>query len=168
MIKQKPEFALLLFSDQVVVDKGWGDFPTSHELTRAFSRLVSAETPPARVAMMIDGLDEYEAPEEEQFELARILKEAGRSKYFKVVVSSRLATPFEKTLGDCDRLRLHDLTRKDHRVYIADALDSHWRIDFLVNQATDGGQAREYLIDCAVEKSEGTNPVAGIRRQSLH
>lgn len=155
VIQQCPGYAILLFPDQFVVGRDWTDFPTSHDLTRAFTRLVSINNPPACVALMIDGLDEYEASEEEHFDLAKILKEAARSKNFKVVVSSRPETPFETTFGDCDKLRLHELTRNDRKFYVADVLDRHWRIKFLVNQADDGEQAKDRLTDCVVEMSEG-------------
>ncbi|KAK7723026.1 hypothetical protein SLS63_009055 [Diaporthe eres] len=155
VIQQCPDYAILLFPDQFIFGRDWTDFPTSHDLTRAFTRLVSTNNPPACVALMIDGLDEYEASEEEHFELAKILKEAAGSKSFKVVVSSRPETPFETTFGDCDKLRLHELTRNDRKFYVADVIDRHWRIKFLVEQADDGEQAKDRLIDCVVEMSEG-------------
>lgn len=155
IIQQNHDYAPLLFPDQFVAGKDWADFPTSHELTRAFSRLSSMDNPPACIALMIDGLDEYEASEEEHFELARVLKEVGRSNNFKVVVSSRPETPFETIFGDCDRLRLHELTRNDRRAYVADLLNGHWRINFLVDQVKDGAEVKERLIDCAVDKSGG-------------
>ena len=155
IIQQSPDYALLLFPDQFIVGRDWADFPTSHDLTRAFTRLVSTEDPPACVALMIDGLDEYEASEEKHFELSKILKEAAGSSNFKIVVSSRPETPFEVTFGNCDKLRLHELTRNDRKVYVADVLNRHWRIRFLVDQADDGEQAKDGLIDCAVEMSGG-------------
>ncbi|KKY39775.1 putative small s protein [Diaporthe ampelina] len=104
---------------------------------------------------LIDGLDEYEASEEKHFELSKILKEAAGSSNFKIVVSSRPETPFEVTFGNCDKMRLHELTRNDRKVYVADVLNRHWRIRFLVDQADDGEQAKDGLIDCAVEMSGG-------------
>lgn len=155
IIQQCPDYALLLFPDQFDDGRDWADFPTSHDLTRAFTRLVSTNNPPACVALMIDGLDEYDASEEAHFELAEILKEAARSTNFKVVVSSRPEMPFETTFGDCDKLRLHELTRNDRKVYVADVLNRHGRIKFLVDQADDGEEAKDKLIDCAVEMSGG-------------
>lgn len=155
IIQQSPDYALLLFPDQFVVGRSWADFPTSHDLTRAFTRLVSTRSPPACIALMIDGLDEYEASEDDHFELAKILKEAATSTHLKVVVSSRPEMAFETTFGDCEKLRLHELTRNDRRLYVADVFNRHWRVKFLVEQADDGEQARDKLVDCAVEMSEG-------------
>lgn len=155
IIQQCRDYAELLFPDRFVVGRDWTDFPTFHELKRAFKRLVGADNPPACVALMIDGLDEYEAPEEQQYELARVLKDAAKARHLKIVVSSRPETAFETTFVDCEKLRLHELTRADRTVYVTDHLYRHKRFDFLVKQARNGEKQKEELVKYAVEGSEG-------------
>ncbi|KAJ0119786.1 small s protein [Diaporthe amygdali] len=155
IIQQNGDYARLLFPDRFIIDRDWADFPTYHELKRAFKRLVEADKPPACVALMIDGLDEYEAPEEEHFELARTLKDAARAKHLKIIVSSRPEMAFETTFVDCEKLRLHELTRSDRMVYVTDHLYGHRRFDFLVKQAENGERESNKLITYAVDESEG-------------
>lgn len=155
IIDQCGDYAELLFPDQFIAGRGWTDFPTSHQLKRAFRRLIKADTPPACVALMIDGLDEYEAPEEEHFELARYLKDAARAKHLKIVVSSRPESAFETTFVDCEKLRLHELTRADRTVYVTDHLYEHERFNFLVSQTRSGEKQKRKLVNYAVKESQG-------------
>ncbi|KAF6811716.1 small s protein [Colletotrichum sojae] len=113
IIRKEPLFARLLFPDQFKAGRDWiTDFPTSNELKRAFHRLVSVESPPAHIALLIDGLDEYKAPEQAQLDLAQSLKIASESKHLKIIASSRPETVFEKTFKDSTKIYLHDLTRE--------------------------------------------------------
>lgn len=155
IIQQNGDYAKLLFPDRFIMDRDWAEFPTFHELKRAFKRLVEADNPPACVVLMIDGLDEYEAPEEEHFELARTLKDAARAQHLKIIVSSRPEMAFETTFVDCEKLRLHELTRSDRMVYVTDNLHGHRRFNFLVKQAANGEREINKLIKYAVNESEG-------------
>lgn len=158
IISKEPSFAPILFPDQYVSGREfriWQDFPTDHELKRAFTRLVSITCPPAYISILIDGLDEFAAPESEHFELAEILKEAGRSKHMKIVVSSRPQTAFETSFKDCDKLRLHELTFEDQYIYTANLLLAQPRMSHLCKKYHTGEDAANALVSLVVEKSEG-------------
>lgn len=149
------DYAELLFPDRFVVDRVWTEFPSSHDLKRAFKRLINIDKPPACVALMIDGLDEFEAPEEEHFELAKTLKDAAKVDHLKLLVSSRPETAFETTFINCQKIRLHELTRADRTVYVTDHLYQHQRFNFLVEQSRDGYFQKQTLVKYIVEESEG-------------
>lgn len=155
LIRKEISFAPLLFPDQFKAGRDWiTDFPTSNELKRAFRRLVSVESPPAQVALLIDGLDEYKASEQAQLHLAQSLKIAANSKHLKIIASSRPETAFEKTFKDSAKLHLHDLTRRDMELFTTDKLYDHERMTYLAG-IPGGEEARSRLISAAVEKSEG-------------
>ncbi|KAF3809037.1 hypothetical protein GCG54_00011233 [Colletotrichum gloeosporioides] len=155
IIKRERSFASLLFPDQFKQEHGCsGPFPTSNELKRAFKHLVSLETSPTRVALLIDGLDEYSAPHDEQHELAQNLKKAACSKHMKIIASSRPETVFEKAFADCEKLYLHDMTNRDRTLFVTDKLYEHQRTSYLVN-FSGGKTTIDYLILSAVERSEG-------------
>lgn len=155
IINRCGDYAELLFPDQFVVDRGWTEFPSSHELKRAFKRLINIDRPPACVALIIDGLDEFEATEDEHFELAKTLKDAAKVDHLKLLVSSRPETAFEATFVNCQKLRLHELTRADRTVYVTDHLYQHQRFNFLIEQSRDGHLQKHSLVKYIVEESEG-------------
>ncbi|KAF6831820.1 small s protein [Colletotrichum musicola] len=155
LIRKEPLFAPLLFPDQFKAGRDWiTDFPTSNELKRAFRRLVSAESPPVYVALLIDGLDEYRASEQAQLDLAQSLKIAAESKHLKIIASSRPETVFERTFKDSAKFYLHNLTRRDLELFITDKLQDHERMPYLAG-IPGGEEARSQLISAAVERSEG-------------
>ncbi|KAF4840482.1 hypothetical protein CGCSCA4_v010189 [Colletotrichum siamense] len=155
IIRQETSFAPLLFPDQFKEENGWsGPFPTSNELKRAFERLAFLKSSPTQVALLIDGLDEYSAPQGAQHELTETLKRAACSKHMKIVASSRPETVFEKAFSDCDKLYLQDMTSRDRILFVSDKLYEHPRTSYLVDDS-GGKTAIDYLIQSAVERSEG-------------
>ncbi|KZL68530.1 small s protein [Colletotrichum incanum] len=157
IIKAAPAYGKLLFPDQFLVERQrWQrDFPTLHELKRAFKRLVTTSSPPAYVALFIDGLDEYAGSHYDHVELCESLGSVAHSKHIKIVVSSRPENAFESAFTECSKLHLHELTLKDRTEYVADRLACHRRIDYLTEQTEDGAENLRRLMSSAVEKSEG-------------
>ncbi|KAE9570709.1 hypothetical protein CGCF415_v013370 [Colletotrichum fructicola] len=155
IIRKDASFAPLLFPDQFKQENGWSEpFPTSNELKRAFERLVSLESSPSQVALLIDGLDEYSAPRGAQHDLSETLKRAARSKHMKIIASSRPETVFEKAFADCKKLYVHDMTNRDRKIFVADKLHEHQRTSHLV-KISGGKTELNDLIKSTVEKSEG-------------
>lgn len=156
IIKRIPSYGSLLFPDHHFVTRsGWQrDFPTLHELKRAFKRLASAQPSPAYVAILIDGLDECEGEFQDRVKIVELLTQAAVSTHIKVVVSSRPDTAFEVTLQGCNRLQLHHLTQRDIQRYVTDTLSSHPRVPYLKSQHR-GQEAFYDLIQAIVSKSEG-------------
>ncbi|GJC79558.1 hypothetical protein ColLi_02396 [Colletotrichum liriopes] len=157
IIKAAPAYGKLLFPDQFLVERQrWQrDFPTLHELKRAFKRLVTTSSPPAYVALFIDGLDECAGSHHGHVELCESLGSAAHSKHIKIVVSSRPEIAFESAFRERSKLHLHELTLKDRTEYVADRLACHRRIDYLTEQTDDGAENLRRLMLSAVEKSEG-------------
>lgn len=151
LINQNMEFAGLLFPNHLVVGRKWSDgFPTMPDLAEAFERLSTADELPAAVGLLIDGLDEYEATSSEQMALAEMLCRAGERPYMKIIVSSRPEAAFETIFRDSTKLRLHELTENDRRIYSSDKLRAVPRFGTI---ATDKEQSR--LIDLIIKRSEG-------------
>lgn len=155
IIDKVPAFAPILFPDQFKEGRAsWDDFPTDQELQRAFKRLVKAEDPPAKIGMIIDGLDEYAASEREHETIAKDLRIAAQTRHLKLVVSSRPENAFEEAFAGCDRIRIHELTSADMAMFASAKLQSHRRWDRLLAAAGGENAARD-LIKTLVEKSEG-------------
>ncbi|KAK2755393.1 small S protein [Colletotrichum kahawae] len=156
IIKRMPAYGSLLFPDHHSVTRpGWQrDFPTLHELKRAFKRLASAQPSPAYIAIFINGLDECEAEFQDRVKIAELLTQAAVSTHIKVVVSSRPETAFEATLQGCNRLHLHNITQQDIQKYATDMLSSHPRVPYLKTQH-HGQEAFYDLIQAIASKSEG-------------
>lgn len=155
VIQGNAEYAPLLFPDQFVTGRGFADFPTLNQLKNAFGRLLTIGLPHVCVGLLIDGLDEYSATEREHFEIAEEFKSTSLSSHVKIIVSSRPEVAFETTFTDCSKLRLHDLTLSDRTLYVANRLNSHRRIGYLMEQDPKKQGAVQSLIESTVEKSEG-------------
>lgn len=150
ILDQAPELAGYLFPDHTI-GRDWGTFPTLADLKQAFARLLQVATLPVAIALIIDGLDEFDAPQSEQIALANMLKEAGTKPHLKVLVSSRPEFAFEVALRGCARIQLDELTANDRRNYVTDSLMSNPLFEALKPSV----KSRESLITQIVEKSEG-------------
>lgn len=109
----------------------------------------------AKVAMLIDGLDEYH-PQDEHPKLVALLSKLAELPNVKLCVSSRPWRIFEKQYGNnTNRVRLEDLTRHDMITYTRDGLleaeeayGFHDDFRLQTNEATN-------LIESVATKAEG-------------
>ncbi|KAJ5668536.1 uncharacterized protein N7477_007106 [Penicillium maclennaniae] len=90
------------------------------EIKAAFGRLVQeSQSFDAYICFWIDGLDEFEGDEVDQWHLARDLLRWTESKHIKLCVSSRPHIPFMQTFAiDMNhQISIHELTREDIRQF---------------------------------------------------
>ncbi|KAM0555905.1 hypothetical protein ACHAPJ_006307 [Fusarium lateritium] len=150
ILEAAPQLAELLFPDHIG-GRDWGSFPTLLDTKQAFKRLLEARTLPVAIVLVIDGLDEYDAPPGDQIELSNMLKKAAAKPHLKILVSSRPEFAFETAFENCVRLKFDELTEADRKIYVTDSLWKEPR--FITLQATI--EEKEFLISQIVEKSEG-------------
>ncbi|KAI9868493.1 MAG: hypothetical protein M1813_005937 [Trichoglossum hirsutum] len=128
ILKKQPDMGPVLFPDMFGPKRNWDEFPTFHELKRAFRRLTTQDVVPIKVALLIDGLDEYDTPIADMSEIADVFKAAVSSSSVKAVLSSRPLPTFEESFANCAKLRLHELTFEDIATYVNDRISRHSRI----------------------------------------
>jgi hypothetical protein len=122
VLKQQSTMGSLLFPEQYVYGAVWTEFPTFHQLRRAFNRfstyITSSAVVPIKVAFIVDGLDEFEKDVIDFTGLAAVFLTSSQSSNVKALVSSRPLPPFESSLESVPQLRLHDLTHGDITAYV--------------------------------------------------
>jgi energy-coupling factor transporter ATP-binding protein EcfA2 len=129
-----------LFPDLYRLDAAWDEFPTFHQLRRAFGRL---KTLPGttKIVLIVDGLDEFDAVGSTMTELAELFLSAGTSQNLKALVSSRPLSAFEAAFENQPKLRLHELTSNDITVFVDDRLSKHPQVAELAAQSPCETQA---------------------------
>lgn len=145
-LRECPEMGKRLFPDRFGHFVRWGQFPTMHQLKRAFTHLTAEETTdasgvPLKLVLLIDGLDEFDAGAMNHSELSKIFTSAAKTPAFKAILSSRPENAFEDAFRDCPKLRLHHLTRHDVVKYVNDKLRGHPRMQQLVSQSPKDTEA---------------------------
>ncbi|KAM0276392.1 hypothetical protein ACHAQH_006794 [Verticillium albo-atrum] len=151
LIEQHPILVETFFPGHMVRGRRWDDdFPTFLDMAQAFDKLSNARTLPVAVGLIIDGLDEYEAPSSKQIEAAEMLRRASESPNIKVIVSSRPEAAFEMAFRGSTKLRLHELTEEDRRTFVSDKIKA---VPRLLTITTEEQQSE--LIKLVVERSEG-------------
>lgn len=86
---------------------------SARRLTHLLDSTISTLSCP--LFILLDGLDEFEEDEED---LLSIIQSLQAHRNVKICISSRPLRSFEKKFGDCPRLRLQDLTRRDLELYV--------------------------------------------------
>ncbi|KAI1818296.1 hypothetical protein GGS20DRAFT_350263 [Poronia punctata] len=131
------------------------------QIMKAFSRLVEISMSPSerpdvsgmRICLFIDGLDEYDNTMHRQTyeELVNSLQTwvRGSNGNVKICVSSRPEAAFMETLDKSLRIMLHDLTRRDIRLFVEQRLRQH-----RVFLKYDAGKCED-LIDRIQESTQG-------------
>jgi hypothetical protein len=131
VLEQQPTMGSLLFPEQYVYGAIWTEFPTFHQLRRAFNRfanhITSSAVVPIKVAFIVDGLDEFEKDVIDFTGLADIFLTSSKSPNVKALVSSRPLPAFESSFESMPKLRLHDLTHGDITTYVETELGPHLR-----------------------------------------
>lgn len=134
----------------------WGSLSledwTDVELIKAMQNVVRAAQPTARLALFVDGLDEFDGDDEQMQSLIDFFHGLAEQPNVKVCVSSRPWNIFQDAFAECPKLRLELLTLEDIRLYVQDTLDKspRFRQLSLVNQLGCLG-----LVTDVVEKAMG-------------
>ncbi|KAF5016833.1 hypothetical protein F66182_11357, partial [Fusarium sp. NRRL 66182] len=118
------------------------------ELGDMFRRAVVHISTYARVALFIDGLDEFDG---DCGDLIAIVKEC-TCLPIKVCVSSRPWTEFEDAFEACPRLRMEDLTHEDITKYVVTRFESDHQFQRLQRRQTE---VASNLIQAIVTKASG-------------
>jgi NACHT domain len=126
----------------------WQDTWSWQELASAFRKLVKEITKSKKLAVFIDGLDEYAGKHDE---LVRFLESCIKPGV-KICVSSRPWTIFEDAFRTRPSLRLEYLTERDMRIYVSSKLDSS--PGFKVFQELDPDGASN-LVGNVITKASG-------------
>lgn len=125
---------------------------THKELLKALQSIAEYGELPFRLAIFIDGLDEYNG---DHTKLIHILRGLARSPSIKICVSSRPWIAFlDAFRGSEWKLNVHDLTRKDIATYIRGHLLGHSRFLTSQNIVSDIPDL-EPLINLMEEKAQG-------------
>ncbi|KAF2873771.1 hypothetical protein BDV95DRAFT_353084 [Massariosphaeria phaeospora] len=151
-LTQQPSLAPVLFPECYDVEAHRLTFPTFHQLRRAFQRLMTYSTTPLKVALLVDGLDEFDAVQLTMTELADMFLIAGQSENVKAILSSRPLSAFESSFKNQPKLRLHDLTRGDITIYVEDKIRRHARVTELSREDPTGA---EELVSELVSAASG-------------
>ncbi|KAF2084499.1 hypothetical protein K490DRAFT_48938, partial [Saccharata proteae CBS 121410] len=126
ILLEEPELSPILFPHQHGNRPMFEEFPSHNDLKRAYRHLVEQTAVDMRLAILIDGLDEYDTEtDKERSEITQILSPAFSSANIKMVLSSRPLPEFEDCFSICPKLRLHQLTEKDIASYVSDTIRSH-------------------------------------------
>jgi hypothetical protein len=136
--------ACMLFDDRSSPPMSW----TWEELIKAFRILVDRATQTTKLAIFIDGLDEFSGNPAELVQLITTLS----NRNVKICVSSRPWIVFEDSYGDGPHLRLEDLTYNDIKSYVTSKLTA--TMAFQTFQEMDS-EFSARLIDTLCSKSSG-------------
>jgi len=158
VLKQQPTMGSLLFPEQYVYGAVWTEFPTFHQLRRAFSRftnhITGSAVVPIKVAFIVDGLDEFEKDVIDFTGLADIFLTSSKSPNVKALVSSRPLPAFESSFEGVPKLHLHELTHTDVTAYVEAELGPRLRS---TNSSTHGSNSTTDLL-----LAEIVNAAAGV------
>ncbi|KAL6916156.1 hypothetical protein FSST1_007651 [Fusarium sambucinum] len=118
------------------------------ELGDMFQRATVYISTHAKLAMFIDGLDEFDG---NCYDLISLVQSCVESP-IKICVSSRPWVEFEGAFGDCPRLKMEDLTHQDISDYVQAKFEADAQFKGL--QRRQARVAKE-LIESIVKKSSG-------------
>lgn len=153
LIEQCPDLGPLLFSAQWEMLCLFGDYAqdwNEKELRDAvYNAIANAPKFGVRIALFIDGLDEFEGKSQE---LIEFLDDILRLPNLKVCVSSRPWTDFEDAFRHKPSLRLEDLTSDDIKKFVALRFDAE---PLFQNLRCHEGQYAETLIESIVSTAQG-------------
>ncbi|KAK7721430.1 hypothetical protein SLS63_009544 [Diaporthe eres] len=98
---------------------------TTQQLKASLESILSKDLPGVKFCFFIDGMDEYEG---DHLELCGIFKTLAESSHIKLCLSSRPWNVFNEAFGrSTTRLRVHELTKQDIRMYTTSRLQEHPR-----------------------------------------
>ncbi|KAL8366428.1 hypothetical protein RB595_004960 [Gaeumannomyces hyphopodioides] len=120
------------------------------ELSESFRLLINLGRLPARIFILVDGLDEYDG---EPTHIAKVIHTMASSPDIKICCASRPWRPFELSFKSAfGIIRVHDLTQKDIQLYVQDSFNQNG--DYLKLSAKTPQEAQE-LMDAVTSRAEG-------------
>jgi hypothetical protein len=122
---------------------------TRTELMQSFNRLLQQDGISAKFCFFVDGLDEFDG---DHGEIVDLFKRVVSSSSVKACVSSRPLLVFEDGFGSSPKLRLHDLTQNDTKLYTNNQLERNQR--FIALKKREPKLAPQ-LVSEIVDKSAG-------------
>lgn len=157
-IQQRPQLAVKIFPARWFLlqsFKGNIELPvlTMRELRDGFRNLLSATGDGLKLALLIDGLDEFDEDQRENHhDLVRLLRETNAKTGVKICLSSRPWNVFRDEYRENPMLQLENLTREDIQSFVHGQLQlSPGYCDFAkINQ-----QAIHKIVTDIVDKSQG-------------
>jgi hypothetical protein len=152
ILDQAPSLGSELFREHYKTPALVAQFPSFHELRRGIQGFMDLKAGSFKVAILIDGLDEFEATNMTMPELAELFVNATRSTHIKALLSSRPLAAFKGAFKKEPRLRLDQLTHDDITAYVDDKIVGHPRIAGL---STDHAGEVQALIDEIVSSASG-------------
>ena len=152
VLVHKPSLCSALFPEQFTHNTAWTDFPTMHQLRRAFRKLADLGPNSTKIAILVDGLDEFDAGHLPTTELTNVFLQICKSANMKALLSSRPLTPFEDAFDLQPKLRLHHLTHDDITMYVEDRLAKSPQLSTL---ATPTSNEVQRLVEEIVSSASG-------------
>jgi hypothetical protein len=137
VLDQNNSLASTLFAEQYLPHAEWDEFPTFHQLRRAFGRLTSQSLTFTKIAIVIDGLDEFDAQRTTMTELGEMLITATQAGHIKALLSSRPLTAFTDCFAGQPQLELQQLTHGDITTYVFNSLSVHPQMVYLTSNYED-------------------------------
>ncbi|KAK3299633.1 uncharacterized protein B0H64DRAFT_102915 [Chaetomium fimeti] len=153
-IQQRPQLAIDIFPARWFLLQSFDGnvklpAPTMDELVVGFRNLLRGTGEKFKLALLIDGLDEFD---EDHDKLVQILRDANAAAGVKVCASSRPWNVFRDAYGNNPMLRLENLTREDIQSFVKEQLElSPGYHEF----AATSPQVARKIIDDIVDKAQG-------------
>ncbi|CAN9203240.1 unnamed protein product [Alternaria alternata] len=152
VLDQNVSLASTLFAEQYLPRAEWNEFPTFHQLRRAFGRLTSHSLNSTKLAIVIDGLDEFDAQKTTMTDLGEMLITATKGDNVKALLSSRPLAAFVDCFAGQPQLELQQLTYDDIRAYVNDNLAQHPQ---MVRLTADHEKGAKALVEEIVSSASG-------------
>ncbi|RYP06373.1 hypothetical protein DL765_009520 [Monosporascus sp. GIB2] len=153
-------FLLEIFDGEVDLPQ-----PQFDELLVAFRTLLSETAETLRLALIIDGLDEFE---DDHRTLVGLLREANEKPWVKICTSSRPWNVFKDEYIHNPTLQLEKLTHKDIALYLRERFQRS--LGFQEFEATNPSMASS-IVNAIVERAEGVflwaSVVSGLLEESF-
>ena len=131
-------------------DQRW----THNDLLQRFHNTLAKLPSSHTLFLLVDGLDEYEATEDELEALVKLLKKLGQRSNSRICVSTRPWTLFEDHFGRAKypSLRLQDFTFGDIQLFVKDAFDQS---SLMENARNANSHMMPDFYSIIVRKAEG-------------
>jgi hypothetical protein len=148
VLQSHPELVPVVFPDIYYDQRVSAGEPTFVEVKRAWNLLASNASNFLKIAIFIDGLDEFEGDHKDLSEFLKTLA----SPMVKIVISSRPINACLTVFRDSPSLRLQELTAKDMVVYVQGNLASH---DIMVKLTKRHPKDTKEIVAEITEKAAG-------------
>jgi hypothetical protein len=125
------------------------------ELEDTFSRLFTATEQECKILFIVDGLDEFQGPDQERLEMVQLFKSWTAKSHVKMTVSSRPWNIYEDVFASTQQLRLEDLTMLDIREFVDHSLYNSSSTFYRNLEEEDLKSSKTLVADKIVERAEG-------------